>query len=145
MSLAGRGGAPGHFSQRSGLFRRPLALVALIGTVSSATASAQRASPAAVVRSHRTSPQAVRWTADSSHSLQYHIKRGATYGAITGAVLSGLAVIAISNSGGSCCEQGPTHVTFRQSVGILAAGSAGGAIIGAVLGYSYHFNGERAK
>jgi hypothetical protein len=73
------------------------------------------------------------------------MKRGATYGAITGAVLSGLAVIAISNSGGACCEQSPTHVTFRQSLGILAAGSAGGTLIGAILGYSYHVNGLRVK
>jgi hypothetical protein len=73
------------------------------------------------------------------------MKRGATYGAIAGAVLSGVVVIAASNSSGSCCEQSPTHVTSRQFLGILAAGSAGGALISAFLGYSYHFNGERVK
>jgi hypothetical protein len=73
------------------------------------------------------------------------MKRGATYGAITGVVLSGLAVMAISSTGGSCCEQRPSHVTFRQGAGIFAVGSVGGALVGAILGYSYHFNGERVK
>jgi hypothetical protein len=68
------------------------------------------------------------------------MKRGAVYGAITGGVLGGLVVIAIAKSGGSCCEQSPAHVSFGGGVGIVAAGSAGGALIGATLGYSYHFN-----
>ena len=73
------------------------------------------------------------------------MKRGATYGAVTGALLSGLVVITISNRSESCCEQSPSRVTFREAVGILAAGSAGGALVGAILGYSYHFKGERVK
>jgi hypothetical protein len=103
--------------------------------------SAEHAPVAAgVVRSRSTARETIRWSADSTRSLGYHMKRGAVYGAITGAVLGGLVVIAISKSGGSCCEQRPARVTFGESVGILAAGSAGGAIIGATLGYSYHFN-----
>jgi hypothetical protein len=124
------------------LLHRPLVLVALIGTLSTVAVSAQRASPAAVVRSRSTHPEVARLTADSNHSLQYHMKRGTTYGTITGAALSGLVVIAISNRSGSCCEQSPTHVTFRQSVAILAGGSAAGAVIGAMLGYSYHLNNQ---
>ena len=92
---------------------------------------------AGVVRSRSTARAAVHWTADSTRSLGYHMKRGAMYGAITGAVLGGLVVIAISKSGGSSTEQSPSHLTFGESVGILAAGSAGGALVGATLGYSH--------
>lgn len=71
--------------------------------------------------------------------------RGATYGTITGAILAGVTAVLMWRDGDRCCEQPSSHMTFERSVGIVAAGSAVGAFVGAVLGYSYHFNRDPAE
>jgi len=67
------------------------------------------------------------------------------YGAVAGAALAGLTVILVSRNGNSCCEQPQGHITFRESVGIVTIGSAAGAVVGAIFGYTYHFNPEPTK
>jgi hypothetical protein len=127
------------------MFRRRLLLAVALATTPASSALAQRAAPAAVTNARVRDLQLARPVTDSSHSLGYDMKRGATYGAITGAVLAGITAVLISHSGAGCCEQPSKHVTLATSVGIVAAGSALGACVGAVLGYSYHFNRDPAK
>ena len=126
------------------LQRRFLVAVAL-PTMLASCAVAQRAAPSALTHSRRDSLEFAHPALDSSTSLRRDMTRGATYGAISGAILAGVGAVLITRNGDRCCEQPSNHLSFGQSVGIVAAGSAVGAFVGAVLGYSYHFNRDPAK
>jgi hypothetical protein len=129
------------------VFFRSLLIAMVLATTPALSAVAQRAAPAAVThaRPRRRGLELARAATDSGHSLRHDMTRGARYGVITGAVLAGATVLLISREGDACCEQPPNHVTFGKSVGIVAAGSALGALVGALLGYSYHFNRDPAN
>lgn len=114
-------------------------------TMPASSAVAQRAFPAALTHVRHSDLELARPAIDSSHSLRRDMARGATYGAISGAILAGVGAVLITRNGDRCCEQPSNHLSFGQSVGIVAAGSAVGAFVGAVLGYSYHFNRDPAK
>jgi hypothetical protein len=125
---------------RNGLRSRRFVFLILSVALSSSDALAQQAARAAVAHPQRATPASdAGATRDSSRALAYHIKRGATYGTISGAALAGLVAIVISRADDNCCERPRSHFTLRQSVGIIALGSAAGAVVGAILGYSYHF------
>jgi len=126
-------------------FQRGLLVAVVSATIPALPAVAQRAAPAAVMNTRPRDLRPARATTDSSRSLRYDMKRGATYGAITGAVVAGVTAVLISTNGNGCCEQPSNHMTFAKSIGIVAAGTALGAFVGAVLGYSYHFNRDPAK
>jgi len=70
------------------------------------------------------------------------MRRGAAIGGIAGGVLGLVAVGAYvwSNTRETCCEQPRRSVRFIQIVNIELVAAAGGAVLGAILGYSYHFN-----
>jgi len=67
------------------------------------------------------------------------MKRGAAYGAVTGVVLSGLAIVAIKSTEGGATDGASTPLTARQQLNILAFGTASGLAVGAFLGFTYHF------
>jgi hypothetical protein len=123
----------------------PSLIAFCLASLAGSVASAQRIAQAAVI-DHRVayvmSSHPVR---DSTHSLQYHMKRGAIYGTITGAALGVLTALAVAHSRGSCCEQPSTKLTFPHALGIVAVESAVGATVGLVLGYSYYVNREPQK
>jgi hypothetical protein len=129
------------------VFYRSLLIAMMLSAIPALSAVAQRAAPAAVTHARPLGRgrELTRVATDSSHSLPHDMTRGATYGVITGAILAGATVLLISREGDRCCEQPPNQVTFGKSVGIVAAGSTLGALVGAVLGYSYHFNRNPAK
>ena len=126
-------------------FQRGLLVAVLSATIPVLPAAAQRAAPTALTHASPGGVEVTRWATDSSQSLRHDVKRGATYGAIIGVVVAGVTTVLISQNANGCCEQPSTHMTFAKSVGIVAAGSALGAFLGAVLGYSYHFNRDPAK
>jgi hypothetical protein len=128
-----------------GVFCRSLLIAMVLATIPALSAAAQRAAPAAVTHTRPRGLELARAATDSSHSLRHDMTRGAKYGVITGAILAGATVLWISREGDACCEQPPHHVTFGKSVGVVAAGSALGAFVGVVLGYSYHFNRDPDK
>jgi hypothetical protein len=78
--------------------------------------------------------------------------RGGEIGGIAGLTLSGLALLAISKTqcptfapstsalGGEC-----SSLSTGESVQILVGGAAAGAVIGSVLGYAYHVNGNEER
>jgi hypothetical protein len=105
-------------------------------------ALAQRVSPAAVSRDHGQPYHISASRADSVLSLSHDMKRGGTVGAITGAVIGavGIAAYVSANSGSVCCDQAPRRVRARDVIAIGAASTLGGGVVGAILGYSYHFN-----
>ena len=122
---------------------RHFVFVILFIAFSSSEVLAQQVAPAAVARQRTVATVDVFATRDSNRSLAYHVERGATYGAMSGAALAGLVAVVISRADNGCCERPRNHFTLRQSVGIIALGSAAGGVVGAILGYSYHFNRER--
>lgn len=74
-------------------------------------------------------------------SLAHDVKRGAVIGGITGGVLGLAGLVAYASTADSrCCEQPVHHVGFRQILAVEVGTTAAGALIGAVLGYSYHFD-----
>lgn len=129
------------FFWRVSLFRRTLALAAFLN-LTAAAISAQRVSLAAVGRDHGQPHDISASRADSVPSLSRDIKRGSTVGAITGAVIGavGIAAYISANTGDVCCDQPPHHIRARDMIAIGAASTFGGGIVGAILGYSYHFN-----
>jgi hypothetical protein len=102
-----------------------------------APALAQRVEPAAVKR-FVSETRAPRLSNEITRSPYQDMKKGSKYGAITGAILSGITVIAIRSSGCSTAEAPCTRLGNGQSVAIVGAGAAGGALIGAILGYARH-------
>lgn len=100
-------------------------------------ALAQRAEPVAV-RRMSIDTRSTRSRSAAPRSLGEDMKRGAVYGAITGAVLSGIAVIAIRSSSCSTAEAPCSHLGNGQSAAVICGGAAAGALIGAILGYTYH-------
>lgn len=122
---------------------RKIVKVATVLTVASLApmmrAGAQRVAPAAVVRPAAVSPRPTQAPTDSIRPLSFHMKRGAKYGAFTGAVLGGLAVLAIKEGEGGATDGGWTPLTGRQELGILALGTASGFAVGGFLGLTYHF------
>lgn len=103
------------------------------------TAGAQQVAPAAVVRPTPVYVDARQAPIDSIRPLSVHVKRGAIYGALTGVVLSGLVIVALKANEPRCCDGPETWLTFRQGLGLLTIGTAGGSAIGTFLGFTYHF------
>lgn len=103
--------------------------------------SAQRVSPAALqAASPNMIALATRLRAPLP-SLAHDVKRGAEIGGIIGGVLGLAGLVAYASTADSqCCEQPVHRVGFRQIVTVEASTTVAGALIGAVLGYSYHFN-----
>jgi len=97
---------------------------------------AQRVAPAVVVRP--TLVYVRQAPTDSIRPLSFHVKRGGTYGAVTGVVLTGLAVLAIKENEDKTTD-GFTPLTMRQGLGIVAGGTATGLAVGSFLGFTYHF------
>src|SRR5262245_23549970 len=110
-----------------------VALVAPIMTV-----GAQRVALAAVVRPAALYVRPTPAPTDSIRPLWFHVKRGGTYGALTGLVLTGLAVLAIEENPSRATE-GVTSLTLRQGLGIVSVGTTTGLAVGSFLGFSYHF------
>lgn len=137
-------------------FVKCFSVIAVVTTLAASPALAQDTAfaPAGLPRQVASTPL---WHSahDSSHtSLRVHMVRGSEIGGIAGLALSGLALVAISRDqcpnfapstpalGGGC-----SNLSTGKSVQILVGGAAAGAVIGSVLGYAYHVNGneERAR
>jgi hypothetical protein len=103
------------------------------------TADAQRVAPAAVVQPTLVYVSVRQAPTDSIRPLLFHMKRGATFGAVTGVVLSGLVIFALSQDSQRCCD-GPTRSpTLGGALRIVSIGAAGGSAVGAFFGFTYHF------
>jgi len=102
------------------------------------TVGAQQIAPAAVVRPAAAYVRPAPAPTDSIRPLSFHMKRGGAYGAVTGVVLTGLAVLAIKESEDKTAD-GFTPLTGRQGLGIVAIGTATGLAVGSFLGLTYHF------
>jgi len=103
------------------------------------TVGAQQVAPAAVVRPAAVYTRPAQAPTDSIRPLLFHMKRGAAYGAVTGVVLSGLAILAITEIQGTATERAEPSLTTRQGLSILELGTASGLAVGAFLGFTYHF------
>lgn len=123
----------------------------LVTTFAAGPATAQNAASAAAGVTHQVAPPAVwRPTRDSSRtSLSTHMVRGSEIGGLAGLALGGLALLAISEEGqcytvsstvpgleGGCSES----LTASKASKIFFGGGVVGAVIGSVLGYTYHVN-----
>jgi hypothetical protein len=105
----------------------------MIGTVSFALpALAQRVEPVAVRRAS-TDTGSLGLRNAVPRSLKEDVTRGVKYGGITGAFLSGITVVAIRSSRCGTAEAPCSHLGNGQSAVVIAAGTAGGALLGAIL------------
>jgi hypothetical protein len=130
------------FSETNRLVEEDLLMIGrgsllMMATVSFAfPALGQRIQPAAL---HYADARSLRLRDSASPSLKNDVTRGAKYGAITGAILSVVTIAAIRQSGSCGTAEDPcSHVGTGQSAVILTAGAAGGALVGAMLGWTYH-------
>jgi hypothetical protein len=122
----------------------------LVTTLAASAGVAQNAASAAAGVTRQVPPPAVwRPIRDSSQtSLRTHMLRGGEIGGIAGLALGGLALLAISEQGQ--CYTAPSTVpglegcsenlTAGKANKIFLGGGVLGAVIGSVLGYTYHVN-----
>ena len=103
---------------------------------------AQQVFPAGVAHHQRLASTSITIPLNPPASLAHDVKRGAVIGGVTGAVLGlvGIAVYVGTKPSARCCEQASHDLRFGQAVTVEAVAVAGGALIGAVLGYGYHSN-----
>jgi hypothetical protein len=114
------------------------ALMLTVVTVSfTLPALAQRVEPVAARRASADSGS-LRLSNEVFRSLGQDVTRGMKYGAIAGAVLSGITVIAIRSSGCSAGEAPCSHLGNGQTAAVIGAGTVAGTLVGAILGYTYH-------
>ncbi len=128
----------------------------LVTTLAAGRGLAQNAASVAAGVTRWVAPPADwRPTRDSSHtSLRVHMLRGGEIGGIAGLALGGLALLAISEQGqcytspstvpgleGDCSE----NLTAGKASKILFGGGVLGAVIGSVLGYTYHVNANEQR
>ena len=108
---------------------------------------AQAASPAGVAPLRVVTSASPAMAAGPPASLAHDVKRGSVIGGVTGVVLGlvGMAVYVRTNSLGRCCEQPASHLRLTDVVTIEAASGAAGALVGALLGYSYHDNRQQTS
>src|SRR5262245_42796775 len=105
----------------------PVLAVALLAPI--LAAGAQQIAPAAVVRPSVLYVSGRQAPTDSIRPLSFHVKRGGTYGAVTGLVLTGLAVLAIKENESNISD-GVIPLTLTHGLGIVAVGTATGLAVG---------------
>ena len=129
-----------HAFRENPLFVRSLATMLMcIGPL--AGANAQAVSPSAVTQ-RRGTLDLRPMHSNSPPTLKGDVQHGAAIGGMSGGVLGlvGIGAYVWANTRPTCCEQPPRKVRFSRIVSIETFSVVGGAIVGSVLGFSYHFN-----
>jgi len=108
---------------------------------------AQRASSAGVAPLRAVASASAPIAASPPSSLARDVKHGAMIGGVTGVVLGlvGMAVYVRTDSHARCCEQPASRLRLTDVVTIEAASGAAGALVGALLGYSYHADRQQTS